>query len=310
MCDLATRGCTVTRGCSASCMVVAFTIQPDSVASRAVLPHKSIRSGLTDTSQVRLRLPNWGWFLLAAIVLVTVAVGLELAAPIYRQCRTVQEVKRLGGRVVSRKPGPEWLRQWVGPERMDSFGAVIEVHLAGREINDAVVGGLGLECLTELQSLSLRPTSVNDAGLAHLSRLRNLRQLDLSYSEVADAGMKHLRGLRDLQELHLAFTRVSDAGLTEINALTSLRTLDLGGSRVSSAGLARLNGLTNLQSLDLDSTGVNAACLQPLQGLSNLKQLSLIDSQTSAAGVQELESALPSVRIRFCVPKSLPTVIH
>lgn len=256
---------------------------------------ESNAASLTNTARFRLRLPHWGWFLLATGAVVAVAAGLELVMPIYKQQRAAHEIERFRGWVVRRDSGPEWLRQWIGPDRMDPFGDVVEAHLSGREITDDLLENLA--CLTELRSLHMDRTSVDDAGLAHLARFTKLEDLDISYSQVTDAGMHHLTRLKKLRELNLANTHVSDAGLAQINTITSLRRLNLGGSHITNAGLARLSGLADLQFLDLHNTEVNAACLRHLTALTSLKELSLVDSQASDAGVLELQNALPNVSI-------------
>jgi ATP-dependent RNA helicase RhlE len=59
-----------------------------------------------------------------------------------------------------------------------------------------------------LQSLTLSGTPVTDAGLKHLSGLKELRQLNLNFTVVTDAGLKDL--MAELREQHyqtLVFTR-------------------------------------------------------------------------------------------------------
>jgi hypothetical protein len=64
----------------------------------------------------------------------------------------------------------------------------------------------------DLQYLQLSSTRVNNAGLAHLSKLTGLRVLWLYDTPVSDAGLVHLRGLTGLRVLNLRSTLVTSAG--------------------------------------------------------------------------------------------------
>ncbi len=52
---------------------------------------------------------------------------------------------------------------------------------------------------------------MTDAGLEHLSGLKNLQLLDLTGTPVTDAGLKHLKELKNLRRLLLNRTQVTDA---------------------------------------------------------------------------------------------------
>ena len=105
-----------------------------------------------------------------------------------------------------------------------------------------------LEELTELSTVDLRETDINDAGLVHLQgtgqtrhlflndtqvsgglahiwiRLTNLSVLTLYRSQVTDAELVHLKGLTKLSRVNLIETRVTDAGVKELEqALPSVK---------------------------------------------------------------------------------------
>ena len=65
----------------------------------------------------------------------------------------------------------------------------------------------------DLQYLQLSSSRVNNAGLAHLSKLTGLRVLWLYDTPVSDAGLGHLRGLSGLRVLNLRSTLVTNAGV-------------------------------------------------------------------------------------------------
>ena len=84
-------------------------------------------------------------------------------------------------------PGDPWLRRWLGD---DFFTNVTTMDLAQTEIDDADLKQL--ERLTDLQSLSLGPR-VTDLGLEPLTRLSKLHSLDLRATRVTDAGVEEIK---------------------------------------------------------------------------------------------------------------------
>ncbi|HXG21949.1 MAG TPA: hypothetical protein VNN62_23080 [Methylomirabilota bacterium] len=70
----------------------------------------------------------------------------------------------------------------------------------------------------DVQYLQLSSTRVNNAGLAHLSKLTGLRVLWLYDTAVSDAGLVHLRSLTGLRVLNLRSTLVTTAGVDALQA--------------------------------------------------------------------------------------------
>jgi hypothetical protein len=70
----------------------------------------------------------------------------------------------------------------------------------------------------DVQYLQLSSTRVNNAGLAHLSKLSGLRVLWLYDTAVSDAGLVHLRSLTGLRVLNLRSTLVTTAGVDALQA--------------------------------------------------------------------------------------------
>lgn len=69
-----------------------------------------------------------------------------------------------------------------------------------------------------MQLLNLGYGSITDAGLRHLSNLRNLSQLYLYVTQITDAGLKYLRELQSLEMLELFQTKITDKqGLASLN---------------------------------------------------------------------------------------------
>ena len=96
---------------------------------------------------------------------------------------------------------------------------------------------LGEEAIQDVDSVSFRPATKEEkleSALAQLDKLTNLQSLVLSVTQVNDTG------LTQLQHLYLGGTQVGDAGLPHLGRLKQLRFIDLSQTQVSDAGVARL----------------------------------------------------------------------
>ena len=132
-------------------------------------------------------------------------------------------------------------------------------------IRSQIVDLWPLAALTDLTSLNLRDTGVND--LSALTKLTGLTSLDLGGTQVSD--LSPLAGLTNLTSLDLGSTQVSD--LSPLTGLKSLTSLQL--SRTPLKDFSPLAGLTALTSLDL--LGTQGRDLTPLAGLTSLTSLNL-----------------------------------
>jgi hypothetical protein len=219
-----------------------------------------------DPRRFPIRPPRLLWIGLGTSVLVVVAIGLGATTPIYRQHLAIREIKRLGGTVVTRPTGPQWLRDRVSKERMQLFDDVVGVHFGGTNATDttlSLVGGL-----TRLERLFLDNTQVSDAGLAHLKGLTRLQLLSLDGTQVTDSGLVHVAGLTALQQLWLGDTRVTDAGLVPLRGLPNLQGLSLTNTPVTNAGVVGLQralpGLLIRRPLPLPRDGILSTAMRDM----------------------------------------------
>jgi Leucine-rich repeat (LRR) protein len=250
-----------------------------------------------DPEQPTFRLPHWGWFLVATVALVAIAVGLHLGMPIWRQRAAIREIRRLGGRVTMHSGGPERVRRWIGDENMQVFDEVHSVNLRELAITDADLSNL--TPLPSVMRLDLAWTlntesRVTDAGAAKLAALTKITDLSLYGTQIGDRGLAALRRLNHLQILRLDHTPITDAGLEHVGALTNLQQLYLNSTRVGDAGLAHLTHCSKLETLWLADTQVTDASLVHLKRLSHLRRVILDGTRVSETGVADLARALPS----------------
>jgi Leucine-rich repeat (LRR) protein len=230
---------------------------------------------MADSTRSRFRLPHWGWFLLAMVLLVVAAVGLSIWLPYHREQQVVQRIQTIeswwdtGERdywYETETGGPEWLRQLAGKERMKEFKVferVVFVRLEGAAIPAGEIGQLS--GLTNLDYLNLVNTAVTDAGLAHLSKLPKLRELFLDGTAITDVGLDHLSGCTNLERLGISETAVTDAGLAHLSRLPKLQEVFLDGTAVTDLGLGNLSGSASLTYLSLDRTAVTDKGIKRLQ---------------------------------------------
>jgi len=119
---------------------------------------------------------------------------------------------------------------------------------------------------TAINKLCLGKSSVTDAGMERLSKLKALTWLDLADCDVSDVGVRYLSPeLPLVPELDLSNTQISDAGLVEVAKLKNLRVLWLTSTEVSDAGIRQLAGLKHLETLDVSHTNVTRQAWQRLK---------------------------------------------
>jgi len=163
---------------------------------------------------MKVRLPHPLWILLAALLLLLIAAGLGIAIPHYRQQTALREIERLNGSVSMLGGGPDWLRRWIGDDRMRPFDKVSAVDLARSKVTDGDL--IWLAQLRGLRRLNLWTARISDAGLVHLRDLTELRRLDLDDTRVSDAGLVHLYPLTHLERVTIRATHVTDEGIAEL----------------------------------------------------------------------------------------------
>jgi hypothetical protein len=178
---------------------------------------------MIDSPHSRYRLPHWGWFLLATVVLVIAGVSHSVWMSYHREQQVIQMIEGWGGSVATdfdgetETVGPEWLRRLVGQDRMKRFKVFARVSV-----------------------VDLEPTAVTDAEIMYLNELGNLNVLLLSGTPVTDAGVVHLRGLANLRELNLYGTAVTDSTLARLSKLLNLRKLCLNNTTATDKGIEEL----------------------------------------------------------------------
>ena len=174
------------------------------------------------------------WWLLVPVMAGLLLAGFQFSL-YFRQQAAVQQIEKLGGRVVTTHGDPGWMRWLIGGKSLRIFEQATVVNLSQNEVKDADL--IHLRNLNGLQRLNLNETRITDDGLRHLEELTGLKALDLSGTQITGNGLEHLRGLTALEYLYLSRTKVGDADLRHLKKLTNLGHLDVTGTAVTEEGV-------------------------------------------------------------------------
>lgn len=150
--------------------------------------------------------------------------------------------------------------------------------------------------LTEIGTLGLGSTRVNDAIAPVVAGMRDLKKLWLTSTEVSSELLPSLSALDQLEVLPLGRTRVSDRHLEVLAGLPALSTVDLTDTAVTNQGIRRLASHGWLKELYLDGTHVDDGIIDALEPLP-LRMLSVERTSISASGLQRLRASLPKAVI-------------
>ena len=166
------------------------------------------------------------------------------------------------------------------------------LSLTGTAVQDEQLANI--QGLTGLTRLELRETPITDAGMQYLAGMTQLVRLNINSTAVGDEGMRHLGEMTAMQELVLNRTQVGDEGLSYIRNMTDLTYLDMWMLDITDEGMQYLAGLQNLDELGIEDTLITDRGLQYLEGLQQLRRLNLENNNITDAGLASLLK-LPSL---------------
>ena len=162
--------------------------------------------------------------------------------------------------------------------------------------------------LRHLRCLGLAGTTVDDACLEQLFKLRELERLCLQCTKVTPAGVAKLK--QSLPNVEIGWgwdgTRYQHGGegvayttLREGDAIAyekDLTCLELSAD-ATDGELRRLSDFRRLKFLSLRETRISDAGLRHLKGLTQVQTLDLTGTQVTDEGVAKLQQALPNCKI-------------
>ncbi|HWB95997.1 MAG TPA: hypothetical protein VG672_04830, partial [Bryobacteraceae bacterium] len=172
-------------------------------------------------------------------------------------------------------------------------------HLQQLRLAQTRIKGRTLAAFTEMRSLDLTNTRLDDQGMRSLQGMTHLQKLYAHDALITDEGLQYIRNLHELTELDLYNTRITDAGLVYLKGLTNLRKLNLLGASVTDAGLDQLTGLTKLTELNLYRTQITNSGLEKLKAFQDLRELDVRYTRITRGGLAAFAAANPRCQVAF-----------
>lgn len=123
-----------------------------------------------------------------------------------------------------------------GLAHLKTLKSLNHIRLNGTAISDKSI--VHLSGMTELRTVELSQTNIDGSGLGHLPT--SVKSLWLPLTQITDAGLSHITHLKNLETLVLSKTNITDKGLKPLEQLISLRSLQIGGTNVSKEGVAAM----------------------------------------------------------------------
>ncbi len=151
-----------------------------------------------------------------------------------------------------------------GQVRSDNQGRILSVDLSETPAQDNVLAAIAV--LPHVQTINCTNAHhITGSGLAALSGLTDLQTLYLVGTELDDVGLSHIGNLTSLKTLQIGHTKITDAGMPALDHLENLQTLSLGNTAVTDQGLVQLRDLRHLSTLILRDTKTTRRGVQELR---------------------------------------------
>lgn len=192
--------------------------------------------------------------------------------------------------VATREQAPALER--VGAEiAYHSDGQISEIHLLEAEMTDALAEELTK--LNKLLKLTIRQSSMTDAGWDRIGKCTQLRHLDLRECKLNNQQLASaLSNLTKLASLRLngqsGATTVDDTGLSALSGCPDLKVLALDHLWVGEQGLANLSQNKRLSELYMAGTIMDDTAMQRLASFPALQKLRLSQTSISTDGLTVL----------------------
>ena len=177
---------------------------------------------------------------------------------------------------------PKIILQTGGVIKENSDGAIVDIDLSDRPLNDQTIEAL--VALPELSVLRLRRTSISDEQLGQLTSLK-LRMIDLRNTNITDAGLIHLAQIQSLVDIQLEKSKITDVGVQKLAGL-DLKSFNANYcTSISNRSFAVLAAMPSLEQVQLDYTKINDEGMTVLAATSRLKRLRIRGVDVTGAGL-------------------------
>lgn len=173
-----------------------------------------------------------------------------------------------------------------------------------RTKNITSVGLAHLKKLPLLRELSLREIGLNDDAMKVVGELAGLEDIYLDEPMVTDAGIAHLSGLKQLARLRVNDEKLTKACLPAVAALTELRELELRSVLYSPDDqmMELLSRLVHLRKLHFSGVKLTNAAADSLAKMKGLEQLDMHSVKFDDAAFAKLTAltSLYKIELGLC----------
>jgi internalin A len=204
-------------------------------------------------------------------------------------------------------PGPQWLRNWLGDDFLDTVVSVSVAHkrhvgddqfqsvfsfprLRHLALGESGITGASiarLPELNELESLDVSDDRINDTWMAGICDCRHLKKLVVADSHlITRAGLAHLSALLNLEDL--VWLSADDAVMQSIAELKHLKKLVITSPKVTDVGMKVVAGFKELEVICLNTAAITNAGMQSLSKLGQLRHVRLTGTAIGDPGLQKL----------------------
>jgi len=178
------------------------------------------------------------------------------------------------------------------------------LSLSGKKYNDEAAQAIA-DTFQSLESAYLRGTSITNAGVEHLAKIKTLKILTLDDSLVDDGMADAIRKMKQLTWLSVENCAVGDDTLAALSDCPDMWYVYLANTQVTDKGIAHLSKLKKPLALYLaECKLVTDASIESLAQLSKSGNLhiNLQRSGITEKGARQLQAALPDAQISWGIP--------
>jgi Leucine-rich repeat (LRR) protein len=141
---------------------------------------------------------------------------------------------------------------------------------------------------TDLVSLDMSGTDVDDAGTRGLRNLTKLRHIDVGFCPIGLGTVEEISNLKDLQNLAFASNTLGDKAGPMLAKLKKLQMLVLSTTVMTDSCIKDISCLSELVELGLARNSVTDKCIDSILKMKKLKRLNLADTKVTFAGMMRL----------------------
>lgn len=185
------------------------------------------------------------------------------------------------------------------------FPNLKRLSLSGPACNDEAAETIA-DTFQSLEQAYLRRTSITNAGVEHLSRIKTLKVLTLDGAAIDDGVADSIRRMKQLTWLSVEDCAIGDDTLAALSECPGMWYVFLVHTPVTDQGVAHLVKLNKPLALYLaHCRSVTDASVESLARLPDSENLhiSLENSSITEQGARKLQAALPHAQIGWGIPR-------